>query len=107
MTAFTIRVSRNGLVSGSSALYGASNEGIKLPPETLAKLALEDASLNVRFLALQGLAGDPSLEWIAEQALDDPNPVIRNYAEKLLDRLDRAANPPEPGPPAQEPPPGQ
>ena len=86
----------------TSALYGALNEGIKLPPDTLAKLALEDPTMKIRFLALQGLAGDPSLEWIAEQALDDPNPVIRNYAEKVLDRLDRAANPPEPSPPAQE-----
>ena len=91
----------------TSALYGALNEGIKLPPDTLSKLALEDPSMKIRFLALKGLAGDPSLEWIAEQALDDPNPVIRDYAEKVLARLDRAANPPEPSPPAQEQPQGQ
>ncbi len=84
-----------------SAIYGAVDEGIDLPPETLSDLALKDPSYKVRFLALQALAGDPNLDFVASYALDDPNPVIRLYAESILDRLDRADSPSEPSQPAQ------
>ncbi len=85
----------------TAALYQALNEGIELPPEKLAELAVSDPSYKVRFLALEGLAGEPSLEWIAEQALDDPNPAIRSYAESILDRLERANRPARASQPAQ------
>ncbi len=71
----------------SMALYHARNEQIALPPERLQNLATLDPSHNVRFLALQNLRGDPTEEWVAEEMLSDPNPVIRHYAEGLLNRL--------------------
>ncbi len=69
------------------ALDQARTEGIALPPEQLWDLATSDPSHNVRFLALQNLRGDPTEEWVAEEMLSDPNPVIRHYAEGLLNRL--------------------
>ncbi len=77
------------------ALEGALYEGIDLSPEMLTRLATTDAAQEVRFLALQGLANDPDAEWLALQALDDPSPHIRAYAENFLDRLERSENPPE------------
>jgi hypothetical protein len=78
------------------ALYEALNEGLELPAEKLSDLAFYDSSHNVRFLALKSLAGDPSEERAAEAALDDPNAVIRNYAESILIRLHPSWNPPDP-----------
>jgi hypothetical protein len=71
----------------SMALYHARNEEIALPPERLRNLATLDPSHNVRFLALQNLHGDPTEAWVAEQLLSDPNPVVRSYAEGVLNRL--------------------
>ena len=71
----------------SMALYHAGNEEIALPPERLWNLATLDTSYNVRFLALQNLRGDPTEAWVAEQLLSDPNPVVRSYAEGVLNRL--------------------
>lgn len=71
----------------TTALYQALEEGVALSPETLSDLAINDSSYKVRFLALKGLAGDPTEEWIAEAALSDPNAVVRKYAESILNRL--------------------
>lgn len=73
------------------ALYGAQTAGVKLPAELLSDMALSDPSEDVRFLALQALAGDPGLSAIAERALADPSPHIQNYARQILRRL----HPPE------------
>ena len=79
------------------ALYEALNEGLALPPEKLLDLAFDDSSQNVRFLALKGLAGDPVEEQAVEAALNDPNPVIRSYAESVLMRLYPLGGSPAPG----------
>ena len=79
------------------ALYEALNEGLELPPEKLADLAMDDNSYNVRFLALKGLAGQANEERAVEAALNDPNPVIRSYAEGVLLRLYPLGYPPESG----------
>jgi hypothetical protein len=71
----------------SMALYHARTEGVAVPPERLANLATSDPSHTVRFLALKNLRDDPTEEWVAEEALSDPNPVIRGYAERVLNRL--------------------
>ena len=71
----------------ATALDQARTEGIALPPARLWDLATTDPSHNVRFLALQNLRGDPTEEWVAEEMLSDPNPVLRSYAEQVLNRL--------------------
>lgn len=69
------------------ALYEALQEGLDLPPERLTDLAANDSSHNVRFLALRNLAGQPAEERAIEAALNDPNPVVRSYAESTMLRL--------------------
>lgn len=77
------------------ALYGALNEGLALPGERLAELVFNDSSHNVRFLALRNLAGRPGELPVLEAALNDPNPVIRSYAEAAMLRLAPADELPE------------
>ncbi len=79
------------------ALYEALNEDFALPPEMLSDLAFNDSSHNVRFLALKSLAGTPTEEQVALAALNDPNLVIRNYAESVLNRLYPAGDLPDSG----------
>lgn len=79
------------------ALNGALNEGLPLPGEKLADLAFNDSSYNVRFLALRNLAGQPGELPALEAALNDPNPVIRSYAEAAMLRLDPDEEPPGAG----------
>lgn len=69
------------------ALFGAQTAGVRLPSDILSDMALNDPSEDVRFLALEGLAGDPNLPAIAERALADPSPQIRNHARRILRRL--------------------
>lgn len=69
------------------ALYEALQEGLDLPPDRLTDLAANDSSHNVRFLALRNLAGQPAEERAIEAALNDPNPVVRSYAESTMLRL--------------------
>ncbi len=71
----------------SMALDHARTEGIVVPPGRLSNLATSDPSHTVRFLALKSLRGHPTEEWVAEEALSDPNPVIRGYAERILKQL--------------------
>lgn len=85
----------------TSALHSAVEEGIELPGDRLSELALDDPSVNIRFLALQALAGDPNRDLTATWALDDPNPMIRDYARRILDRLDKTDRLAEPRAPAQ------
>lgn len=75
------------------ALYEALNEGLDLPPDKLIDLAANDSSHNVRFLALQNLEGRPAEGRAIEAALNDPNPVIRSYAEAAMLRVYPEPNP--------------
>lgn len=75
------------------ALYEALNEGLDLPPDKLIDLAANDSSHNVRFLALQNLEGRPAEGRAIEAALNDPNPVIRSYAEAATLRVYPEPNP--------------
>ena len=77
------------------ALEGALYEGIKLAPEMLSRLATTDPAEEVRFLALQGLSNHPDAELLAQQAVDDPSPHVRAYAEQFLTRLEQSRNPPK------------
>lgn len=78
------------------ALYGALSAGVTLPADSLAAMALNDQSSKVRFLALEVLAVDPGtvdLRAIAEQARNDPNPLLRKKAEEILGRFNRVNRP--------------
>jgi hypothetical protein len=71
----------------TEALYGAAKAGVDLPEESLRDLALNDASADVRFLALQSLANSPDARSIAEMALNDPSEPVRGLAQEILHRL--------------------
>lgn len=75
------------------ALYEALNEGLDLPADKLIDLAANDGSHNVRFLALQNLEGRTAEGQAIEAALNDPNPVIRSYAEAAMLRVYPEPNP--------------
>ncbi len=77
----------------TAALYAAVSSGVELPAYALTDLALKDPSSSVRFLALQGLeaAEYSEIQWIAEEARNDPNPHVQLKARKILERLDRAS----------------
>ena len=89
----------------SQALYSAMNRALDLPPETLNKLATDDASPDVRFLALESLqaTNDPNLRALAEQALNDPDLNVQNKAREILSQLDAANQPPAPPRTPREP----
>lgn len=72
------------------ALDRALSSDIDIPQETIAGLALNDRSVNVRFIALEALSDDPNSRWVAEQALQDPDEYIRNMARDILRQLDAA-----------------
>jgi hypothetical protein len=71
----------------TQALYGAVMAGVSLPREILSTLALTDPSPNVRFLALEALAGDPNINALAEQALADPSPQVQQKAQEILGQV--------------------
>ena len=75
------------------ALDRALNSDLDIPQETLAGLALNDRSVNVRFLALDALSDDPNSRWVAERALQDPDEYIRSMARDILRQLDAAGEP--------------
>jgi hypothetical protein len=69
------------------ALSAASEFAVTLPPEQLRDLVLKDPSEIVRYLALSGLQDDPSGAAVAKEALEDPSPHIRSYAQEILAQL--------------------
>ena len=73
------------------ALYGAIGGGVEIPADILANLVLRDPSVDVRFLALNALVGDTNVEAIAQDALEDSSPHIRNKAREILKRLETTA----------------
>jgi len=83
------------------ALYKATHEDLDLPTAALIDLALGDASPDVRFLALDALTDRPEARTIAETALNDPSPHVRQRAQEILQGLDEAAPPRPPSQPAQ------
>ncbi len=90
----------------SRALFYAQDRGVPLPASILKNLAASDSSAEVRFLALQGLDGDPDLKDIAQQALSDPDPHVREGARELLDNLkatESLPNGPAQGSPREQP----
>lgn len=72
------------------ALDRALSSDIDIPQETLAGLALNDKSVNVRFLSLEALSEDPSMRWVAERALQDPSEHVREMAQQILRKFDAA-----------------
>src|SRR2546426_2299757 len=78
------------------ALHRALYSGVGIPLELLIDLALNDDSMNIRFLALQALPVDPKLRWVADRALHDSNPQVNQKAEEILEELNAANPPPSP-----------
>ena len=76
-----------------AAIRTASLSGVEIPQGTLVDLALNDRSELVRFLALDGLPEDPSVQWVAERALQDPNPNVSEKAREILEAFKAASAP--------------
>ena len=90
----------------AEVLLAAVEEGVELPADLLTNLFYNDASAQVRFLALEGLRDDANAREFAERALKDPDQHVQNLAREILAGLDEAARPrptisgqPAPGPP--------
>jgi hypothetical protein len=71
---------------------------VELSQQTLVDLAVNDTSAVVRFLALEDLPADPSLQWVAERALQDPNPNVSQRAREILQQFTAANAPPHRSP---------
>lgn len=88
------------------ALYGAVRAGVQVSEAVLYNLAVNDASPDVRLLALQGLSNGPDARRMAERALDDPSEPVRVQAREILTRLDAEAEAnqsEQPTPPSADP----
>jgi hypothetical protein len=91
------------------ALNAALNSGVPLAEDLLEELAQHDPSSVVRFLALGAVAGtvvdghlasisseNPNIKKVAESALNDPDPVVKEQARQILDQLEHSPGSPEP-----------
>jgi HEAT repeat protein len=70
----------------TQALYGAFSSGLELPADVLAE-ALDDPSSDVRFLALEAIAGRPEAAPLARRALGDASPHVRERAREIVARV--------------------
>lgn len=77
----------------AEVLHAAVEGGVELPADRLTSIFANDRSAQVRFLALEGLRGDPLIRRFAEQAVKDPDQHVKNLAHEILEDLDRAARP--------------
>lgn len=68
------------------ALYGAFSSGLEVPADALAE-ALDDPSSDVRFLALEAVAGRPEAAALARRALGDASPHVRERAREILAKV--------------------
>lgn len=79
------------------ALDAALNASLEIPQHILLNLAQYDTSSMIRMMALNALAGhqtvpDPNLRSLAQLALNDPSPEVKEQARQILDQLDRPAD---------------
>ena len=72
------------------ALHRGLSSGAEIPQDSLINLALNDQSMNVRFLALRALPRDPRLPSVAERALNDSSSHVSQMAREILGELDAA-----------------
>jgi HEAT repeat protein len=66
------------------ALYAALSSGVDVPEQTLTDLLFTDQSPEVRFLALDALAGSPKGVAMAELFLNDPDPHVQSRAREIF-----------------------
>ncbi len=86
------------------ALHAALNSGVPLPAVLLEDMVQYDSSPIVRFLALGALATgpgdslilDPNVRTVAERALNDPSPQVKEQARQILEQVEQPAGPTEP-----------
>jgi hypothetical protein len=86
------------------ALHAALNSGMPLLPALLEELVQHDPSPMVRFLALGAVAGsnadsfssNPNIKKVAEFALNDPSPEVKEQARQILEQLEHSPGPTEP-----------
>src|SRR6266851_6904613 len=74
------------------ALYGALKADVEIPEAVLSNMALNDASPDVRFVALQALAKTPNARPIAERALNDSSEAVRALAHEIAEPSDDTTN---------------
>ena len=68
----------------TQALYYSQTNAVELPTAVLAGLATTDPSANVRYLALQVLAGSDEAESVARAALNDSDLNVQAAANEIL-----------------------
>ncbi len=93
----------------TQAIYAARNSGVELPAQALMELVQSDPSPTVRFMALEAVAEDAEfleavpenesrideIRVVAELALGDPIPYVKEQAQQILAQLDAPDPPPE------------
>jgi hypothetical protein len=79
-------------------LLGTIHQGMDVPRDLLADLALADGSELLRLLALDALADDPTVGDVAAAAVNDPSPMVRQRAQEILGAMAAAnrSEPPQP-----------
>ena len=70
------------------ALFQALTTKAQIPSEMLVNLALADASVKVRVLALKALPLNPDWRWVAEYATRDSNQSVSQAAREFLAALE-------------------
>jgi type II secretory pathway component GspD/PulD (secretin) len=78
----------------TQALYYSQTNAVELPTAVLAGLATSDPSANVRYLALEALAGSSEGESVARAALNDPDPNVQAAANEILGQAKNAVTEP-------------
>jgi hypothetical protein len=74
-------------------LSSALAKGFAIPPEVLMQLARADSSEQIRWVALDALADQPSGRQVAEAAIGDPSESVRMRAREALLEFSRRDNP--------------
>jgi HEAT repeat protein len=70
----------------TQALYSAFSAGLDVPADVLAQ-ALDDPSVDVRFLALEAVGDRPEAATLAQKAAGDQSPHVRERAQQILEKL--------------------
>jgi hypothetical protein len=72
-------------------LSAAVSRGVAIPADLLVDLATTDRSEQIRWMALNALAQDAAVRPVAEAALNDPSPSVRERARDILNELENAS----------------
>jgi len=92
MDAVLVALADEDDVVRAQALDLAFGSGLRIPPDRLSALALNDPSALIRLQALQYAPDGPELAAVAEAAQHDPDPFVQMEAQAILARVAASAS---------------